>query len=259
MPRYRKPYRAKKKKSILKSRFFWRIILGLVFTGVSFYFFFLSPVFRIKETNISGSPAFYGEIQKLIDGRNIFLVNLEAAKKGISEKFPQIAKLNLKRKFPGSIIVQVEERKPAAVFSQGDNLFFLDKEGVIFAPIRNDISNGVGESSLIKIQKINEAGPRPDLRLGEKVLENNFIYLILDIESKLRDDFKIAVKEALIVSGERLNVKTNEGWEIYFDPQKDINWQTTKLKAVLDQEIPAEKRKNLQYIDLRFGNLASYK
>jgi len=250
--RHRRPYRAKNKKSILRSKLFWRVVLGLVFAGVSFYFFFLSPIFQIKEINISGSPVFYEEIKKLMDGKNIFLVNLAVAKKEIPEKFPQIAKVSLKRKFPGSIIVQVEERKLAAVFSQGDNLFFIDKEGVIF-------ENATSGGDLPKIQKIDEDGPRPDLKLGEKVLESNLVSSILDIESKLRGDFKIAAKEVLIVSGERLNVKTGEGWEIYFDPTKDLDWQATKLKAVLEQEISQDRRRNLQYIELRFGNLASYK
>ncbi len=180
------------------------------------------------------------------------MVNLGAAKKGILEKFPQIVKVSLKRKFPGSVIVQIEERQAAAVFCKTDNCFLIDKEGVIF-------ENAASSSNLLKIQKAEETGSLPQLNLGDKVLESNLVSSILNIESKLKDDFQIAVKEALAVSNERLNVKTGEGWEIYFDPTKDLNWQTTKLKAVLEQEISQDRRKSLQYIELRFGNLASYK
>ncbi len=252
MVRYRKPYRVKRKKSIFKSRLFWRIILGLFFAGVSFYFFLLSPIFKIKEINISGSPVFYEEIQRSIYGKNIFLVNLELAKKEILEKFPKIAKIILKRRFPSKITGAIEERKSVAIFSQGDNLFSIDKEGVIF-------ENAALTGDLIKIQKADGDGSRPDLRLGEMVLEGNLISSILTVEVKLKDNFQITIKEVEVVSGERLNIKTSEGWEIYFDPTKDLNWQMTKLKAVLEQEISQEKRKNLQYIELRFGNLASYK
>jgi|SRR3989344_510855 len=255
MTRYRKPYRVKRKKSILRSRLFWRIVLVLVFIGVSFYFIFLSPIFKIKKIDISGNQEIQTEdIKSMIKTGNIFLADLGMAKKIISEKFPQIALIDIERKFPDKIIVRIEERKAVAVFCQQDNCFLIDKEGVIFAPIRNDISNGV-----IKIQKLDEDGPRPDLRLGDKVLENNLISSALTIESKLKDDFEIAIEEFLVVSNERLNVKTDESWEIYFDPTEDLNWQATKLKAVLEQEISRERRKDLQYIELRFGNLASYK
>jgi len=253
MVRYRKPYRIKKKKSILKSRLFWRVVLGLIFTGVSLYFFFLSSIFKIKEINISGNQKVKTEaIEEMIKNGNIFLINLEAVKKEILGKFPQIASVNLKRKFPDSIIVQVEERKAVAIFSQGDNLFSLDKEGVIF-------ENATSTGDLLKIQNLDEARPRPDLKLGDKVLESNLMSSALTIVSKLKDDFKIAIKEVSAVSNERLNVKTSEGWEIYFNPTKDLNWQATKLRAVLEQEISPERRKSLQYIELRFGNLASYK
>lgn len=250
MVRYRKPYRVKKKKSILRSKFFWRVVLGLVFAGVSSYFFFFSSIFRIKEIDISGNEKVNTEaIRGAIQVKNIFLFDVGDVKKIISEKFPQIAKVNLKRKFPGSIVVQVEERKPVAVFCQSESCFSLDKEGVIFentAPVGN-------------LLKIKDATAPLGLGLGSKVLESSLVGSILDIESKLRDDFKIVVQEILVVSSERLNVKTSGGWEIYFDPTKDFDWQITKLKAVLEQEISPDRRKNLQYIDLRFGNLASYK
>ena len=58
---------------------------------------------------------------------------------------------------------------------------------------------------------------------------------------------------------DRVNAKTLGGWEVYFNPQNDIAWQTTKLEAVLAKHIPAEKREILEYIDVRFGNLAPFK
>lgn len=237
---YRKPYRVKKKKSILKSRLFWRIVLGSVLLGVASYFFLLSSIFQVKEINIFGSPAFYGEIQKSIYGKNIFLVDLESIKKEISEKFPKIAAIDIKKRFPDKVIVQVEERRAAAVFCRADACFLIDKEGVIF-------QNAATSSDLLKIQKAEEA-----------VLTSKIMSSILAAESKLKD-ISVLTKEYWVVSNERLNIKTSEGWEIYFDPAKDLNWQITKLEAVLEQEISPDRRKSLQYVELRFGNLASYK
>ena len=50
-----------------------------------------------------------------------------------------------------------------------------------------------------------------------------------------------------------------EGWEIYFTQEEDRSWQETKLREVLEKQIPPEKRSRLQYIDVRFGNQAYVK
>jgi hypothetical protein len=60
----------------------------------------------------------------------------------------------------------------------------------------------------------------------------------------------------LIISEEELHFQTQDNWEIFINPQKDIDWQLTKLKEALEEAIPKEKVKNLEYIDLRFGNFA---
>ncbi|MDO8601404.1 MAG: FtsQ-type POTRA domain-containing protein [bacterium] len=256
MKRYRKPYRIKKKKSILKSRLFWRVVLGLVFAGVSFYFFLFSPIFRIKKINISGNEDILTQdIKKIITdemfaeyGDNVFLFGSLKIKNTLLGIYPKISKLELRRIFPDTLRVAIEERKSVAIFSQGDELFSLDKEGIIF------------ENASDKLGLITVRSNSTELKdIGGKVLEDNIISSILTIGSKLKDDFKIAIEEVLAASNERLNIKTDEGWEIYFDPTQDLNWQITKLKAVLEQEISPDRRKSLQYIELRFGNLASYK
>jgi hypothetical protein len=98
-----------------------------------------------------------------------------------------------------------------------------------------------------------------NLKLGERAVTKEKISKILEIKSKLEDILKIQIKKADLISEKRLNVKTFEGWDIYFNLKKDLDWQLTKLKAVLDEKIPEEKRKDLEYVDLRFGNLAPFK
>ncbi len=41
--------------------------------------------------------------------------------------------------------------------------------------------------------------------------------------------------------------------DLNFDLKNSIDWQMTKLNLVLEKEIPPEKRGDLEYIDLRFG------
>jgi len=271
MKKYRKPYRIKKKKPIFRSRFFWLGILILLIFGGIFYLICFSSPFQIKEIKISGNSAFAKasadkqkvstenledvieeQIEKRIlffASRSIFLADFPKIKAKISETFPQIAQINLKREFPDTLTAKVEERKPVAVFNQEDLYFFLDKEGVIF-------EDASVETPLVKIQK---ATQDEELKLGNRVLERELLLSILDTESKLENDFKIPVEEVLVVSDERIDMKTSEGWEIYLNPKGDTDWQLTKLSEVLEKEIPPEKKRNLEHIELRFGNFAPYK
>ena len=261
MRKYRKPYRIKKRKSIWRNRFFWLGILGLVILGGIFYLLVFSAFFRIGKVIVSGNEKIPKErIQDIVKenlerkiiffkSKSIFLIDLKKIKENVLNIFPKIAEIEITRDFPDTLNLKVTERKEVGIFCHQNACFLLDKEGIIF-------ENVPEEMQLLKIQRLNFDR---EIKLGERIIEKEILSPILEAETKLREDLKIPVKEISIASDERVNFKTFEDWEIYFNPQKDINWQLTKLKAVLENEIPAEKRKDLEYIELRFGNSAPFK
>lgn len=267
MKKYRKPYQIKKKKSIFKRSVFWLSFFSLIILGAIFYFLFFSDFFQIEKVTVATEKKVSSEnIKQIVENelegkilffrtKSIFLVNLNKIRENLLNEFPQIAEIEIKREFPDKLNLRVLERKEVGISchtqppAEQPNCFFLDKEGVVF-------ENASEDSQLLKI----EGGKLiNDLKLGERVIEKELLTSILKIESKLKNDLKIPLKEAKITSEEEINFKTLEGWEIYFNPENDLNWQLTKLKAVLEEEIPLEKRQDLEYIDLRFGNLAPYK
>ncbi len=269
---FRKPHRIKRKKSIWKNRFFWLTLLILIIFGVAFYLFIFSSFFQVEEIIVSGEERVSKDEIKFIVKKNlekkilffptksIFLVNLDQIKEDVLGSFPQIAEIEIGRGFPNGLNIIAVERLAVANFCKNDNCFLLDNEGVIFDPVRNDISNGVEETQLegdlIKIidkQKIDDIAV-----LGEKVIEKDYLEKILKIQKNLSEELEIGTEEFIVFS-ERLNVKTAEGWEIYFDQKGDLNWQITKLSLVLKEKIPPENRKDLEYIELRFGDLASFR
>jgi len=75
--------------------------------------------------------------------------------------------------------------------------------------------------------------------------------------SKLKN-LKLSAGEFLIKSDARFNIKISEGWEIFLNPQKDIDKQLKNLGIILKEKLPIERRKNLQYIDLRFDRIYIY-
>ena len=140
--RYRKSLRVKRKKPIYKNGVFWITIFFFLVSGGIFYLLFLSPFFQIREIKISGaassnekvsSEQILSQVQAKIEQkllffttRSIILVNLKQIKKEILEKFPQIAEVYFKIKFPAILELEIEERKPFAIFNFEENYFFID-------------------------------------------------------------------------------------------------------------------------------------
>ncbi len=259
---FRKSYKIQRKKSIFKYRSFWLTILILVVGSGIFYLISFFSFFQIKEIEIRGNQKiFIEDIQKIIQNeinqkilsfptRSIFLADLTKIDKILSEEFPQIANLELERNFPNALTVIIKERKSVAIFYQKERQFVIDKEGVFF----KKVTELKYEQRYLKIKKAENLILDKELKLGEKVLKRELLTKILKIEKQLLYKEDILITEALVVSDERLNVKTSENWEIYFNLRDGISDQIFNLSLVLDEKIPIEKRKDLEYIDLRFGS-----
>ncbi|MCP6718546.1 MAG: FtsQ-type POTRA domain-containing protein [Patescibacteria group bacterium] len=261
MRKYRKPHRIKKKQPFFKKKYFFPTFFGFLFSILIIYLLVFSSFFQIENIVISGNEKTEeNEILKIVESKiqktmffystkSIFLADINEIKKIALNSFPQIDELEIKKSFPKSLNVIVIERLGLAVFcNNDDDCFLLDQEAVIFEPLLN-------ESDLPRIEKLND---EKQFKLGEQVIEGDLVFKILKVFSVLTE-LDIKAEKALIVSNERINVLTNEGWEIYFNPQKDLNWQLTKLEALLKEHVPLEDRSNLDYVELRFGDLAPFK
>lgn len=263
--RFRKPYRIRKKKSILRNRFFWLGIIIIIIVGAIFYFLFFSKTFQIKQTIVTGEEKVSEEslklfIEKRLENRilffktrSLFLVNLNGIKDDILDNFPQIAEVKVSQSFPDTINIIVVERLDLAIWCQTEYCFLLDRKGIIFDLVRNDISNESEKvPGEIVLAKIIDRRDISSFNLGDQIIEEDVLVSILDIKKHIEGNLEIGIEEFVILNPGRLNVKTAEGWEIYFDLQEDISWQLTKLTLVLKEEIPLEERGNLDYIELRF-------
>lgn len=260
MKRYQKPHRIRKKKPFFKNRVFWLFSFILIFIFIIFYFIFLSPFFQVKRIEIYGLNEIPAEqIKSLVweklekkliffTSKSIFFVKPREISVFFLEQFPKISEVRIQKKLPDLIIFRIKEREPVAVFVSDSERFLLDITGTIFEKAK-------GNENLLSIKT--EPG-LANLELGKKILTKEELSLVLDLQAKLKKEFGIEIIEVSIVFDERINLKTLEGWFIFMSPE-ETDWQLEKLKVLLEKEIPKEKIKSLEYIDLRFGNFAPYK
>lgn len=254
-----------KKKKFLKNELLFSSLLVLIILGIVSYLFVFSEFFQIKKIIIRNEKErFQDKIQGLIEGKiekkllffktkSIFLLNFNEIKDVLLKEIPQIEKVDLKRKFPSDLEVKIKKRTPVAIFIfsfQGREKYFsLDKEGIVF----NSFSKK--RDKMLKIKNHNLS---LKVKLGDKVIEEETLGQILVLKNQIKKNFKISLTEGILVSEQRLNFKTREGWEIYFNLKNDINLALIKLDLILKKIISPEERKNLQYIDLRYSR-AYYK
>jgi cell division septal protein FtsQ len=242
----RKRLRIEKKKPFFKKPIFW-ISLFLILILASFsYAIFFSNIFEIKKIEISGEQRIQKEdfkkfLEDKIDAKNILLIKLGPIKNEILKNFPQVSFVEIKRKFPSTLIFKITERKEVVALCQKEDCYLVDKEGIVF-------DRGEGEG-ILKIERENFGG---EIKPGDRVIEKEILEKILEVSKKI----EFGIEKVSIISQDNLHFKTSQGFEIFIDPQKDIDWQITKLKVALENAIPKEKIGDLEYIDLRFGNFA---
>ncbi|MBZ1348533.1 MAG: hypothetical protein KYQ20_02130 [Candidatus Nealsonbacteria bacterium] len=292
----RKPHRYRRKKTAFSNQFFRIGIALAVFAPLAFYSLFFSEFFQIEQIIITEAiftepghefiepkytKALKADIKSTIDEqldnkiifwetRSIFLSNLKKIEENILNEFLLIANIEISRKFPRTIYVVIEKRKPIAVWCQvlseetkllGEEkpCFLLDKQGVIFEKHIQVLPRITTMGAIQGKPKIIDRENRPIFGLGDKVIRETKLFQILDTLSVLELEIKIPIKKVEIISAHKLTFKTLETWDIYFNFQADIEWQLTKLVAVLQEKIPLEKRQDLMYIELRFEDFASFK
>jgi cell division protein FtsQ len=93
-----------------------------------------APTFALRTVTVSGAGrAEAGEVSRLAglyEGQNLFLLDVATAVKG-AEAHPWVKKASLRRHFPSSVAVTVEEYEPAALVALGE-LYLLDRDGTPF-------------------------------------------------------------------------------------------------------------------------------
>jgi len=263
---YRKPHRYKKKESFLKNKVFWFSLLGLSLVSGLVYFLYFSAVFQAKEVIVNRegveekpgvllvSQGIMDEARRLADGalesklifwrtKSIFLFDSGNLEKEISGLYPELKEIKIRKKWPGTINIDLTRKEGVALLSAEEGLFLLDETGKVFSPAS---STDEGLPVLIKSDYSVES--------DENAVSKEYLDKILYAEKELKA-LEIIVDNFLLFSKDKLIARVAEGWEAYFTLEEDLDWQIQKLESVLNEKVPLEQRGDLEYIDVRFSNM----
>ena len=95
-----------------------------------------APVFRVEVPQVVGTHYLPAErvAERLgVVGRSVVALNPAQLAQQV-EALPAIAHASVRVTFPNRVVVQVAERQPVAVWQQGRKVWWVDGEGIAFAP-----------------------------------------------------------------------------------------------------------------------------
>lgn len=259
---------AKRKKKIL----IIRVVLGIVFLvtfifGTSFWS--NNESLTVSSVIVEGDSFIPKEdlekiVRENIQGRylfgyaknNIVLIPGKSIEKDIMSKYPSVEKVTVGLKNLDTLSASIKEYEPVAKWCKYINdkkCFFINKKGVIF--IEEPLVNTY---ELLTFYDLLEDSP-----IGSEYVSAEFVNDIVSFNSMINKiDLKIVNvhpkdKEKDL---ETFILETDHDVDLYIDRSDKMSDVFKNLMTVVDQEaIHKAQFRNIDYIDLRFGNKVIYK
>lgn len=245
-----------------KKIWFLLVLFGLIALLVGSVYLFRMPRWQIKKVEVGsfGNLApqeikakvddfLLGRILFFLPRSSFFLFDSGGLASVLQKDFPQIESLSIQKRFPDYLGVIVKERELFGIFCN-EECVYIDKQGFAY-----DFAPSSSGSLLVKIKS-----DAVRAKIGSTVLDADLMrefLLIFSGISKAGGIRAVAYEFSSKIPSE-IKVETNEGFKIIFKRGGDFGNAFRALKTVLEQEVK-EKRSQLEYIDLRFGNKVFYK
>jgi cell division septal protein FtsQ len=270
--------RKRRKKSILKLSLFLAGIL--VFLGGLVGLLYI-PKFRIAEISIEGINALdkeelkaeitnflKGKFFKILPYDNIFLLSKAKITALLLQEFPNLKEISIKRNFSRKLSVLTEERKAEALWcvnslatstdSGEAECAFVDENGFIFQPAPS-FSGGIFLKFFDEREKLastsENLGGLPNV--GEEMIAASEFKKLFSFSGFLLQN-NMDVSRIVLKDNGEYEIDLKEGWRILLNGKNEAGLSFNNLKLVLDSNVK-EKRSQLEYIDLRFGNKVFFK
>lgn len=197
-----------------------------------------------------------------ISGRNIFIYRFSDLEDAVEANFPAVREAHVSRdtSLGNGLIINISERVAYARWcaAAGGPCYQLDDMGVVFAPLQGMATSGLatqyefaGQLSTSTVSKVSQAplgavyssGHFPGILSLLKVLGQNG-HEVLSVHTQDEND---------------LFVSLSDGFYLKVSFGEDPAALARNLDLVLSSQAIQEKKVDLEYIDLRFGNRVYYK
>ena len=277
-------YRKFKKKPSKVKKILFKLIRPVFLLGslsALAFFFFGTSRFDPSDIKVEGvrrvnseeviaviTPFFEEKHLGLFSG-NVFIFDRSGAQVRLTEFFPRVSdvsfKINIRSRELNIIIT--ERNKAVAIWcgvmslpesediinkEQQENCFNIDEEAFAF-------EEALQTQGTLLLTIKNERSNQELKQIGERVTEESFLKNLLYIRDVFKETSQLGISAVVLKDPDEVVAYTLENWSIIFVDSRSIEDQVTALREILKSQIPPEKRKQLDYIDLRVEERAYYK
>jgi len=166
----------KRNRVVLKAVLWVTVPIDVALALLLIYLLFLHlPYFDLQQVDVTGnhrlSKAEVIEAAEIENGTNLLTVDLVAIS-GRLKRHPWVRSASVYRRFPGQLILEIEERNPRAVLAAG-KLYYIDEQAEVFTrllpgdPVDYQLFTGV------TAEELGSRGPEIQdmMRLGLSLIE----------------------------------------------------------------------------------------
>ncbi|PWR08826.1 peptidase S33, partial [Micromonospora acroterricola] len=146
----------------------WAVAAGvLALAGLIAWTVLGTGLFGVREVRVEGAglvtPVQVRDAVEVADGVPLARVDLAAAARRVGALAP-VERATVSRDWPGTLVVRVTERTPAAAVPQGEAFALIDRSGVAFRTVAQR------PAGLLLVKVARPAGDDPGTRAGLEVL-----------------------------------------------------------------------------------------
>ncbi len=250
--------------------FFGGMFLWCLFLGTVVYAGVFAPYLKYSNWQVIGLSLVDEESvretlrQKMdhqylgfIPGDTFFVLEPRAVESLLRERYPLFQKVSVKRIFPHTLTVAVEERSTILLWcSMGTCAHVLENGDTI--SITEAYQQPENQSRTMSLE---DQSGQP-VRFGEATFEDYFVARVLSLREQLKSRFALETESLFSFSSRFAHegrMRTTDGWELYFSTLLTPEVSLEALALLYEDEIPKERLKELEYIDLRTENRVFYR
>lgn len=216
------------------------LTLSLVVIAVSKSGYLNTRVYTVRGNSFLTAEEIF-DLSGLEMGTNLYSLNLGKIEDRLEDD-PRIGGAVVRRRFPDSVIIEVEETRPVAVTNIGGSLYKIAADGIIIAPLDGQYEDlpylfGV------------EAKAMGENAVGKKI-SGEGIELGLEVASKLADCPVLGIEVNAIRADKRVMYLGKDGVIVRYNEELSDN-QISRLARIWG--ILPESEATYE-IDVRYGN-----